>query len=45
MFTVPQRDGEREESYVYVGIRDADASGLTDVLTITFQNRIVQMKS
>jgi hypothetical protein len=40
MFTVPQREGEREESYAYVAITDADASGLTDVLTIKFQRRI-----
>jgi hypothetical protein len=45
MFTVPQRAREGEESYVDVGITDADASRLTDVSTITFQSRIGQMKS
>jgi hypothetical protein len=34
------REREREESYAYVGITDADTSGLTDILAITFQRRI-----
>jgi hypothetical protein len=38
LLNLRQRKGE--QSYACGGIKDADASGLTDVLSTTFQSRI-----